>query len=273
MINKIVAINKALLKDPRLTAAKIKVKFHLVASTETILRALHKLGWRKVPTKYCQVVKPYNRLKRFIFACQAKIEDDKMEDVTDVDECRVEMRWYTAKTWQKPSQTLLRAAGGKVGKVKHNIKVNLFGGISRKGLTPLVIFEKLMFSDDFQKILSIAVLPHLREKFPYGHRFFMDNDPKHTSRSTARFMILNNINHFPTPPESPDLMPIEMVWNDLKFYLTNNCSLKSKRSLLFHIRQFWKLKMNDLEYCNAKFGHLPKVIDHIIAVCGKASGM
>ena len=42
----------------------------------------------------------------------------------------------------------------------------------------------------------------------------MDNDPKHTSKSTSRFMLLNNINHFPTPPESPDLMPIEMVRNE-----------------------------------------------------------
>ena len=69
-------------------------------------------------------------LKRFIFSCQAKIEEDKMDDVTDVDECRVEMRWFTAKTWKKPSQPLFRAIGGKVGKVKHNTKVNLFGGIS-----------------------------------------------------------------------------------------------------------------------------------------------
>ena len=39
----------------------------------------------------------------------------------------------------------------------------------------------------------------------------MDNDPKHTSGSTTRFIILNNINHFETPPQQPDLMPIEMV--------------------------------------------------------------
>ena len=99
------------------------------------------------------------------------------------------------------------------------------------------------------------------------------SDPEHTSRSTKIFMILNNINHFPTPPESPDLMPIEMVWNDLKFYLTNNCSLKSKGSLLFHIKKFWKSKMNDLAYCNSKFDHIPRVMDQIIAVCGRASGL
>jgi len=39
----------------------------------------------------------------------------------------------------------------------------------------------------------------------------MDNDPKHTSHSTKRFIILNNINHFETPPQSPNLIPIEMV--------------------------------------------------------------
>ena len=42
----------------------------------------------------------------------------------------------------------------------------------------------------------------------------MDNDPKHTSKSTSRFMLLNTINHLPTTPESPDLIPIEMLWID-----------------------------------------------------------
>jgi len=68
-----------------------------------------------------------------------------------------------------------------------------------------------MFSKDFQNFLSVSILPFIRKKLPYSHRFFMDNDPKHTSNSTKRFMILNNINHFETPPQSPDLMPIEMV--------------------------------------------------------------
>ena len=62
--------------------------------------------------------------------------------------------------------------------------------------------------------MSVSILPFIRQKMPYYHRFFMDNDhdPKHTSHSTKRFMLLNDINHFETPPQSPDLMPIEMVF-------------------------------------------------------------
>ena len=60
----------------------------------------------------------------------------------------------------------------------YNLKVNLFGGISRKSLTSLVIFQKIMCSGDFQKLLRLSVIPHIREKYPYRHRFFMDNDPK-----------------------------------------------------------------------------------------------
>jgi hypothetical protein len=68
---------------------------------------------------------------------------------------------------------------GKLGKPKHNFKVHLFGGISRQGLTPLKIFTCTMFSGDFQNFLTASFLPFIRLKFPYGHRFFMDNDPKH----------------------------------------------------------------------------------------------
>ena len=48
----------------------------------------------------------------------------------------------------------------------------------------------------------------------------MDMIHKHTNPS--RFMLHNNINHFSSSPESTDLMPIKMVWNDQKFYLVNN---------------------------------------------------
>jgi transposase len=62
------------------------------------------------------------------------------------------------------------------------------------------------------------LLPFLIQ-FPEGHHFFQDGDPKHTSNETRLFMLLNGINNYPMPPESPHLSPIEMVWNDIKYYL------------------------------------------------------
>ena len=62
-------------------------------------------------------------------------------------------------------------------------------------------------------------------------------------------------------------MPIEVVWNDLKKILTNNCQLKSSKAhLLRNIRCFWQLKMNDLAYCNAKIDYIKRVTDMVIAM-------
>jgi hypothetical protein len=71
-----------------------------------------------------------------------------------------------------------------------------------------------------------------------------------------------------------DLMPIEMVWNDLKFFLTNNCKLKATKShLLRNIRRFWQSKMDDLAYCNANIDHIKRVTDMVIAMGGRATGL
>ncbi len=38
-----------------------------------------------------------------------------------------------------------------------------------------------------------------------------------------------------------------MVWNDLKFFLTNDCDLKASKShFLRNIRRFWQAKMDDI---------------------------
>ena len=52
------------------------------------------------------------------------------------------------------------------------------GGISCKGLTPLVLFGGRMNSTDFQDYFRISVKPFINQKFPQRHSLFIDNDPK-----------------------------------------------------------------------------------------------
>ena len=81
--------------------------------------------------------------------------------------------------------------------------------------------------------------------FPEGHRFLQNGDPKHTSNDTRLFMLLNGINNQPMPAESSDLNPIEMVWNDIKYYLGIKVQPKTKDELITGITTFWICKRDD----------------------------
>jgi len=103
------AINKLLLKNPFITCADIRKKLNLVASKRTIRDYINKLGWRKVNTKYCQIVSTDNRVKRFIYACFCKQYNEKYNDLVVIDETTVEIRLASYKNWNKRGNDLLRA--------------------------------------------------------------------------------------------------------------------------------------------------------------------
>ncbi len=193
-----------LLIKPFISCKKIREKLKLIACERTIRGYIKRLGWRKVETKYCQIVSFDNRVKRYIYGCLCKMFDEKYENVVDIDECSVTIRMAGYKNYRKHAADILRAVGGKIGKPKHsNVKIHLLGGISKKGLTPLVLFKGIMRSPDFQHYMRLSVIPFIREKFPYRHRLFMDNDPKHTSGSTKDYLFSNGINYVETPAQSP----------------------------------------------------------------------
>lgn len=111
-----------------------------------------------------------------------------------------------------------------VRRPKHPLKVHVWAGISLRGPTKICIFEGIMDAPMFIDILRATLLPFIAEKYPRGHRFMQDNDPKHTSLLAQSFYRDNNINWWKTPVQSPDLSPIENLWHELKEYL--RCQVK-----------------------------------------------
>ena len=66
-----------------------------------------------------------------------------------------------------------------------------------------------------------------------------DNDPKHVSRRAKAFFEENGVNWWHTPPESPDLNPIENVWHELKENLRAKVKPKNMTELVAGIQNFW----------------------------------
>ena len=127
-----------------------------------------------------------------------------------------------------------------VSRPKHPPKVHVWGGISARGATAVVIFTGVLTATRYTDILDSALVPFLTQNFPTTHRFQQDNDPKHTSRWAQSYFEQNQINWWRTPPSSPDLNPVENVWGTMKNYLRTIAKPKNTQELIHGIKSFWK---------------------------------
>lgn len=116
----------------------------------------------------------------------------------------------------------------------------MWAGISLRGPTKICIFDGIMDAELYVEILRTTLLPFLTEKYPEGHRFMQDNDPKHTSRLAQSFFTDNNITWWKTAAESPDLNPVENLWHELKEFVRREVKPQTKQELVKGIESFWK---------------------------------
>ena len=127
-----------------------------------------------------------------------------------------------------------------------------------------------MDAECLQRIFKAGLLPFLQDYFPDGHRLQQDNDPKHASLRIEGFFEEKGVNWWPTPPESPDLNPIENIWGSLKQYLRNVHKLKNLEELKCGIQQFWVTLTPEI--CTRYIQHIQKVIPKVIENNGGPSG-
>ena len=132
-------LNKAVYRDRGLTSRKLKNLLNIQASHRSIRRYLNALGWRKVKSKYCQIVSLKNRLERIAFANNALLFNDKFMNSIFIDESTVQATKNAHKIWYKPFPDETRL--GLISKYAHLESVSVLGGISRKGATPLMIYK------------------------------------------------------------------------------------------------------------------------------------
>ena len=155
-------------------------------------------------------------------------------------------------------------------RAKHPVKVHVWAGISCKGPTQICIFEGIMDANLYLEILRTTLLPFLSSKFPMGHYFMQDNDPKHVSRLAKDFFRDNNINWWKTPPESPDMNPIENLWHELKEFIRREVKPKTKQQLVDGIKAFWSTV--DAAKCTRYIRHLRKVVPAVVELNGGPTG-
>lgn len=261
-------IERTMQEDDETTATQLQSRLaahHVYVSLATILRSRQQLGWVYRGSAYCQLIRTVNKQKRLDWA-RANIHDD-FDNVIWSDESSIQLDTHRRYCCRKEGE-----APRPKPRPKHPTKVHVWAGISKKGATGICIFEGTMDATLYCEILTRTLLPFLAEKFPTpnSHRFMQDNDPKHCSRAAQKFYGDTGINWWRTPPESPDLNPIENLWHELKEYLRRVIKPRTKEELVDGITTFWATV--DVHKCTKYISHLRKVIPKVIENGGGPTG-
>ena len=261
-------IDQQMRKNDEMTSAKIKKKLAkrgISVSSSTVRRSRKEQGWTLQRTAYCQLIRDANKVKRLEFAQRVLESGDTFHNVIFSNECSISLQSYRRTCFRMADEPTKRKP-----KPKHPLKVHVWGGISRHGATKICIFDGIMDADLFCNILQTTLVPFIRNKLP-DHRFMQDNDPKHTSRRAQAFFEEERINWWRTPPESPDLNPIEDLWHELKFYLESKVKPRNKQELVDGIKKFWERKVTP-EKCAKYIDHvLHKVVPAVVEARGAAT--
>lgn len=234
-------------------------------SITTVRKAIDAAGWVATAPRYCQMIRDKNKEARLQFCKDLITTDDRFEDVIFSDETTLQLHDNKVGAYRRKESALPTNA-----KPKHPLKVHVWGAISKRGATQLVIFDGIMDAAFFvPEVLESTLKPFIDAVYPDGHRFQQDNDPKHTSNLAKNFMAENDINWWKWPAESPDLNPIEMVWNQLKRNVSKR-NPTTKDQLTQYIEDFWLTEMTP-ELCSKYIDHTFKVAPVVVAVNGKAT--
>ena len=117
-------IDEKMRENDELTSGELqkllKDERNVSVSASTVRYARRKLGWKHEKSRYCQLIRNRNKIKRLVFALKAMKEKDDFEDAVFTDETSVEIQQFTRYCFRKNGSEPKRK-----GRPKHPLKVSI----------------------------------------------------------------------------------------------------------------------------------------------------
>ena len=161
----------------RQTRSRLVEEFEgLKVSLSTVKRARKAKRWVCTRPHYCQLIREVNKVKRKDWGQQQIDMKEKFDNVIFTDECTVQLNHLGRLCFRKERQPRKLKQ-----RPKHPSKINIWDGISVRGVTRIIMITGIMDAPKYVKILEISLVHFITKCFPEGHRLQQGNDPKHTS--------------------------------------------------------------------------------------------
>jgi hypothetical protein len=114
--------------------------------------------------------------------------------------------------------------------------------------TRLIVIQGNINAQSYiRDVLQPEVVPFINRNGPYI-ALMHDNARPHTAAVTRRFLANNNVNVLDWPANSPDLNPIEHIWDELGRRARQNHVINTVRDLSAALQVEWNnLAANDVQ--------------------------
>lgn len=228
-------------KNAAIIARELREENLADISQSTVSRRLTEVGlFGRVGVKKPRIVKQ-NKKARLEFA--KKYQSWTVEDWKKVlfsDETKINLFGNDGRRYVRRPKGTRNDSRYQTPTVKHGGgSIMLWGAFSWKGVGPIFKIEGTMNSAMYRDIILKEMLPYARQNMPRGWIFQQDNDPKHRSQLLQQVFSKKNIRVLEWPSQSPDLNPIEHLWQELKLRVgTEHCA--NKAALWGKVQEEWK---------------------------------
>ena len=211
-------------------------------SASTVRRTLHDEGYSGHVSLRKPFISNVNCFKRQKW-CQERLTwGNQWNQIVWSDESSYEVFGSKQRKWVwcRPEQRLDKDC--LVPTFKSGQKsVIVWGCFTRLGVGPLVRLEGRLSAIDYINILETHLAPFLEGLGEEAYTFQDDNAPIHTAKKTTKWKQDNMIPCLPWPPQSPDLNPMEHLWDELERRVRKHSVLPKNLNELFSILQKdWK---------------------------------
>lgn len=232
-------------------------------STDTVKRRLRDNGFFGRIALKKPLLKPQHRQKRLEFARKYRNWTmDQWKLVLWSDETKIEF------FGTKRRQYVRRKEGERYKKqcIAPTVKfgggsVMIWGCFSYAGVGDLVKIEGIMRKENYHQILQRSAIPSGVGLIGYGFTFQHDNDPKHTSKLCTNYLRLKEdegvLQVLDWPAQSPDINPIELLWDELKRQAKKTIQTNEK-AMFDHVKVVWN---------NIQIETLQKLVERMPRIC------
>lgn len=138
----------------------------------------------------------------------------------------------------------------------------VWGSFSAAGPGNLHFIEGRMDQKVYLDILKKNV-PEMVQKLGLTNKwqFYQDNDPKHTAYNVQSWLLYNYPHVVNPPPQSPDINPIENLWDHLNQKLHQH-NISNKTQLKQVLLDEWS--KIDPKYCKNLVQSMPSRLEAVI---------